>query len=194
MSVGRSGTKWKGDERVDEDKLKELIQPVIAAADDLQGVIYNPNAIDDPSPGHFPSLWYSCQFAQSQELAFGKNWKKLQEEGSRGPVVQPTTDERECVDNEEVLGMEVEEYIPSEYLEDASTFVGGSIFSNNKPKQQPKPTTTTNTNRLFLLSATTEPKSKKKPHVSDLDIFDDDVTQYSSSKALIYSNRKATTM
>lgn len=54
------------------------------------------------------------RFAQSQEMALGKNWKKLLEEGRRG-TAQPTTDanDEEVVEAEQ----EEEEFFPSEYLE-----------------------------------------------------------------------------
>lgn len=55
------------------------------------------------------------RFAQSQEMALGKNWKKLLDEGRRG-TAQPTTDAND--ETEEVGGAEEEEeFFPSEYLE-----------------------------------------------------------------------------
>jgi len=58
------------------------------------------------------------RFAQSQELSLGKNWKKLLEEGRQGTAQPaPTADGVQPVEDEEPLGVEEEEYFPSEYLE-----------------------------------------------------------------------------
>lgn len=58
------------------------------------------------------------RFAQAQELSLGKNWKKVLEEGRQGTAQPaPVADGVERVEDEEVLGVEEEEYFPSEYLE-----------------------------------------------------------------------------
>jgi hypothetical protein len=60
----------------------------------------------------------SNRFAQSQELSLGKNWKKILEEGRQGTAQPaPAADGVEPVEDEEALGVEEEEYFPSEYLE-----------------------------------------------------------------------------
>jgi hypothetical protein len=80
------------------------------------------NVVDVPPLGHLPGLWYSQESFLHSSLM---------------------TNEKEHIDDEEILGVKEEDNFPSEFQENISNIVDLLIISDNNPKEKPKPTTTT---------------------------------------------------